>query len=330
MTHKSDDEIELAITGCPESPELVDTSGDAELAQKLNEELNGTSFSHLSYPTKVIEISDTEMAPESLKDVKVKKEVEIKKEPGVRRSLKGKERVRHASHSPSDSASDSDSSAAKAKHKAKKACTERKGHTAKKHHKRKYVQLQQKAEERELVRRLREEKYRLKIAELERRRLQAERSVADAAPPALASIPPPPSVAPPPPSVAPPAPVAAAPAAPAAPVPKALGRRPGRKPRRTYTADEYLHVARAFAGPQWRTPTTALAFLHRAHQLLDVLSADSLRHAWTSMRTSGNSPVKNDAVAAQLGYVHTQSITRMLTHFHTGSPTSSSPSSVTL
>ena len=47
------------------------------------------------------------------------------------------------------------------------------------------------------MRRLREEKYRLKIAELERRRLQAERSVADAAPPALAVIPPPPSVAPP-------------------------------------------------------------------------------------------------------------------------------------
>ena len=316
MTHKSDDEIELASTGRPESPELVYTSGDAELAQKLNEELNGTSFSHLSYPTKVIEISDSEMAPESLKDVKVKKEVEIKKEAGVHRSLKGKERVRRASPSPSDSASDSDSSAARAKHKAKKVCTERKGNAAKKAQKRK---------ERELVRRLREEKYRLKIAELERRRLQAERSAADATPPALASIPPPPSVAPPPPSVAPPAPVAA----PAAPVPKALGRRPGRKPRRTYTADEYLHVARAFAGPQWRTPTTALAFLHRAHQLLDVLSADSLRHAWTSMRTSGNSPVKNDAVAAQLGYVHTQSITRMLTHFHTGSPTSNSPSSAT-
>ena len=115
---------------------------------------------------------------------------------------------------------------------------------------------------------------------------------------------PPPSVAPPalppPPSVAPPA-VKLPPPPPAT---EKLPARRGRKSRINWTAELYLKMAHAFSGPHWRTPTVALSFLHRGHDLLDVYSPDTLRHAWNTCRASPNSPVNSDAVAAQLGYVH--------------------------
>lgn len=277
----ADDEIKLASPrrSPPRSP---DCTMDAQVARTLNEQLNGVHIINISSDSddhlkwKDVRVKKEEEVKVKKEDVKLKKDdVAVKKEITVK-----KEKVRRAACPNFDD--DFDDFESDGDHKRKKAKiseAEKRGakHRAEHHEKKK-----------RLKRRLKELKRKLHTANA-------------AAPPALPAAAPPAAAAaaavavvPPPPSVAPPTPADA----------KQPARR-GRKPKRLQTADDVLHVAKAFCGPQWRTPTVALSYLHRGHLLLDVYSADSLRHMWTYIRTNPNSAAHNDAVAAQLGYAHT-------------------------
>lgn len=97
-----------------------------------------------------------------------------------------------------------------------------------------------------------------------------------------------------PPPAPPPPPAAAA-------IVKAAPRTRGRPPKYDFKGSDFLHIAKVMGPPNYTSPTVALQTLHRRHLLLDIVSPDTLRQAWKTLRTGPTSPIHNEQRANKLG-----------------------------